>query len=258
MSIVFEIKLDGEHRQGEVTRDGELFFLDYDINFDIAAQEFGYKMTEAAWLYQRWQADLLNALLHKIPDGVIDNKAVALMSVEYAERVLPIFEPHLPKDKRARALLVASRGLIEGAVDEEHVKSLRRRFRSLGEFAEKRVIREDEGGVEAGLAAYHVAEIARSAIRELPVPNWFNTMQQKLLGIINSSQRAVAYEFCNAHGFETHSGIINQRTGMPRFPTSDEFQAAERSEAMWQVRRFVDVLEAIGQGRDWPDLKVTT
>ena len=58
MSIVFEIKLDGEHRQVEVTRDGELFFLDYDINFDIAAQEFGYKMTEAAWLHQRWQADL--------------------------------------------------------------------------------------------------------------------------------------------------------------------------------------------------------
>ena len=38
---------------------------------------------------------------------------------------------------------------------------------------------------------------------------------------------------------------------------SPEWQRARDVEVAWQIRRFVDVMEAIGQGFDWPDMKVT-
>jgi len=31
----------------------------------------------------------------------------------------------------------------------------------------------------------------------------------------------------------------------------------EKAETLWQIRRFVDCMEAVGQGFDWPDMKVT-
>jgi hypothetical protein len=38
---------------------------------------------------------------------------------------------------------------------------------------------------------------------------------------------------------------------------SAEWQKAHNTERAWQIRRFVDVMEAVGQGFDWPDMKVT-
>jgi hypothetical protein len=38
---------------------------------------------------------------------------------------------------------------------------------------------------------------------------------------------------------------------------SREWQQAHDAESAWQLRRFIDCMEAIGQGKDWPDLGAT-
>jgi hypothetical protein len=38
---------------------------------------------------------------------------------------------------------------------------------------------------------------------------------------------------------------------------SEEWLQAQAEETAWQIRRFVDVMEALGQGLDWPDMKAT-
>jgi hypothetical protein len=46
--------------------------------------------------------------------------------------------------------------------------------------------------------------------------------------------------------------VVSSDSGSP------EWQQAYDAERAWQVRRFVDCMEAIGQGKDWPDIGVTT
>jgi len=38
---------------------------------------------------------------------------------------------------------------------------------------------------------------------------------------------------------------------------TDLFISAKKAEEAWQLRRFVDCIEAVSQGFDWPDISVT-
>jgi hypothetical protein len=210
MSIVFEVTLDDQPVQLEITRDGELIFLDYNITHDLAALEFGYPDTDATELYAEWQESPVGAICYNLG---LDEDTLGSLAADWAEHVLPIFENTHQKDKRPRRAIEAARDFVAGKIDRAVLEKAR------------------EAASEAAWAAQAAAWAAGAT--------WAAWAAQAA-----SAQAATTAAKAAAWNASSNIG-------------SAEWQQARVIETAWQVRRFVDCMEAIGQGFDWPDIKVT-
>ena len=251
MSLIFERPLDGNQAQLEVTLDGKLIFLNCNIEHDLAALEFGYPETEATEIYAEWQRDPSSALIRTLARDDVDNETMALLAIEFAEHVLPIYKRWHPEKSGPRDLLDASRGVLLGQVSYREFMSLRRRLR-LGDGDSRRVIHRGEGAVRARMAAH----LASTAVVAAHKSTW--SVAEHTYGTAFHGQSAVAYDDCDQKNLSPTGEESGRGIGWARFHPSPEFQFASRAERAWQIRRFVDVMEAIGQGFDWPDIRVTS
>jgi hypothetical protein len=244
MSIVFEVTLDDQPVQLEITRDGELIFLDYNITHDLAALEFGYPDTDATKLYAEWQRDPSSTLIRTLARDDVDNETMVSLAIEFAEHVLPIYKRWHPKKSGPRDLLDASRGFLLGQVPYAEFMSLRRRLR-LGDGDSRRVIHRGEGAVRARMAAH----LASTAVVAAHKSTW--SVAEYTYGAAFHGQSAVAYDDCDQKNLSPTGEESGRGIGWTRFDPSPEFQWASQAERAWQIRRFVDCIEAIGQGLDW-------
>jgi hypothetical protein len=253
MSLVFEIEFDGETLQIEVTRGGELIFLDHDIKYDLGQIEFGYPKTDAAEIHESWREDRVGTLLTRLLPGEIEEKTIALIAIEWAEHVLPIFESFNKKSKRPRILLTASRDFVLGNMSHYNFTTLRKKLKDLGAGSARVSVGPSTGSILARRASYSAAKTATLAA--ILSPNAFIMAYD----VANLSQRAAAYDFCYLQGASAAGDPIRSQQGpygggVTIFKRSQEFVEAEKSETDWQIARFVDVMEAIGQGLDWPPI----
>jgi hypothetical protein len=253
MSVVFEVTLDDQPVQLEITHEGELIFLDYNITHDLAALEFGYPKTSAVFLYERWNAYPLDALLRDISRRSIHNQTIALLAADWAEHVLPIYERWHRGKQGPRDLVEASRAVLRGQIMRRDFMHIKRRLRRLGEGSRNRVIHRGEGAIRARLAAY---ELSTTVVAVFKNKNW--STFDHAHGVTRHAENAAAYDNCDQKDLSPTGEESGRGIGWVRFPPSPEFQFASQAERAWQIRRFVDVMEAIGQGLPWPDIKVTS
>jgi len=258
MSLVFERFLNGEPHEVEVTREGELIFPDYNIAHDQAALEFGYDHTDATRLKEEWDEYAVEALIYEVVGDRIEPKYMARIALEYAARSLPVEKRAHPGDDRAQNLLDASAEYLNGALDRQYLKALRTKLHGLGEHQNHRGSDSEMTAKMARMAAYLASGAAfhcdtgRSA-------NW-KLLLHNIFGAADKAAAAIAYDVCVAN--DTPAYVI-KKVGMSRGRKwrlrnkSDAFDDAIAVESAWQIRRFVDVMEAVGQGFDWPDIKVT-
>ena len=169
MSMVFTASYWGDEFQVEVTHDGDLVFLDYNIEHDEACLEFGYPRTSATILLERWR----------------DNPS----------------------------------------------QTIAEKFELTGE--QRRGFARD--------CWTHIVESAKK-------PAW--------TGMLPEAARELMNEAPNFTSVVGRAAWI-AGDGASENDDSPEFRAAYDAEVAWQLRRFIDVMEALERGENWPSLEAT-
>jgi hypothetical protein len=230
MSIVFEVTLDDQPVQLEITRDGELIFLDYNITHDLAALEFGYPDTDATKFYAKWQERPVGAICYNLG---LDKDTLRSLAADWAEHVLPFFELEYPEDKRPRLAIEAARDFVAGKIDRDAL--------------------DDAGMAARGATSRWPAQMAEEAELAAGAAFWVTAKLASESASEAASESAWAAEAAwAAQEAAWAAGAAWAAEAAARAETN-----RKAVETAWQVRRFVDCMEAIGQGFDWPDMKVT-
>jgi hypothetical protein len=169
MGLTFTANYWGDKFQVEVTRDGDLVFLDYDVEYDEACLEFSYPATSATKLLGRWRDNPSQTIVEK-------------------------FE--LVHEQRERFTRDCWTHIVESTKD----------------------------------------------------PAW--------TGLLPEAAREILAEAPNLTTVVGRAAWI-AGDGASENDDSQEFMAAYSAEVAWQLRRFIDVMEALERGEDWPPLEAT-
>jgi hypothetical protein len=257
MSLIFEITLNGEPHEIEVTRDGELIFLDYDIKYDEACLEFQYPDTEATRLQFAWRAAPVETLIYEIAGDSIERKHLARIAIEYAERVLWIEEKVHPKNPGVRNLLDASREYLLGTLSRRDFRALRMKMKYLGSSYVKHESDLKDSASKSRMSAHAASHVAILS-DEPRIGQKF--VLANVYHAATDAARAAAYYYCASTGMPsliTGREITHKGHSWRLRKESPSYETARASEGLWQLQRFVDVIEAVSQDLPWPPLEAT-
>jgi len=224
MSAILTAILDKKSFLVEITREGQIFFPNYNIEYDLAMAEFGEPETVAIRIYNRWNKHPTDPILNMLD---IEIKTIVLIAADWAEHVLPIFEKEHPNDPRPRNAIQAARHFLD--LDDEIGKI------ELIDLRESAMRAREDSATAAADAALAAAEAADTALEAKKVAAW---------GAMEASRVSQAAMEAAASDHTL------------RFD-STEWLTVFISEESWQARRFVDVMEALQAGKPWPPLKAT-
>lgn len=218
MSVIFTAQYKGERFQVEITRDGDLIFLDHDIEHDIAMAEFGDPETIAVRLSKKWQERPASVICKNLGLSISE---LAHLTIDWAETLLPVFEKTNRLDARLRNAIIYSRRLIEGKTTKDIADefALSARDTTFEYFGLKKQI---------AVAVHEASVVAALAY----------SLTQKLSPFDESSHiRRLRLSAIKASIAAGNVGGTVQRH--------------------WQIRRFVDCMEAVQAGKPWPPLEAT-
>lgn len=237
MSIITNATYSGETFEVEISHDGSLEFLDYNVTHDQAALEFGYPETNAVELLKKWNDDALFVIcvLTQIPINYI-----ARLALDWAEHVADAYAAYGYYDRggadKLVSILNSARRQI-GALEDEVANETILNLKVLQRGANEKL------GEHPDQIARHAAHATWSALAVLPASNRISDTQGRRMA-------STAAEHARSTKAEYAHLVLTER----RFMENEE---AKKKEELWQIRRFVDCMEAVGQGFDWPDMKVT-
>jgi hypothetical protein len=232
MSIITDATYRGETFEVEISHDGSLEFLNYNITHDQAALEFGYPVTVAINLLEAWNDDALFVIcvLTQIPINYI-----ARLALDWAEHVADAYTAYGYYDRggadKLVSILNSARRQI-GALEDEVTNETILNLKVLQRGANEKL------GEHPDQIARHAAHATWSALAVLPASNRISdTGGRRMASAAAERARSTKAEYI-------HLVLM-------------ENEEAAKKEELWQIRRFVDCMEAVGQGFDWPDMKVT-
>jgi len=215
----------------EVTRSGDLIFPDHDIEYDISMEEFGEPETTQLILYKHWKREAPSTLCWYFE---IDFKTMILLAADWAEHSMHVYADYI-HNKYEKGM---------------HLKSalevVREYAKSDFDFKFKSIVFQKDTYVHQ-LVSYQFYAPARDAARAV----WC---------VVNGS---LAPGADNARAtLEIASDTAAQAVGMydpglPQVfnPVTDPIKFEREQD--WQIRRFVDVMEALQAGKTWPSLGAT-
>jgi len=210
----------------EVTRDGDLLFLDRDMEYETAFAAMGGH-SAASEMLERWRQYPMEIVVQNLG---IHSDILALIVLDCAEHVLPIYEEAHPKDERLGKALKVSRGYL---LDNKL------RLKTIGIDVDRELMnyiymtRDIIEGVKqyftTGQAesVQRVAECVKDAIDFARTLSNSRASASIALGKARIARADVAAPF-----------IMDQTE-------SSIWKSAMAQEQAWQVRRVVDVMHAL-------------
>jgi hypothetical protein len=172
-----------------------------------------------------------------------------LLISDYVEHVIDLYELEHDGDRMVRDIVDLSRMFVVGNVGLEVVGSARVKA---GRFVSKAEEDDSTSDFTADEAVAASAEWLGLAV-EASAPDSphqvvdINKMANWCAARARNAAAAAVVGLSDRDGGEVWGEDFR----------SKEHELAYKEEAMWQIRRFVDCMEAIGQGKGWPDMKVT-
>jgi hypothetical protein len=221
MSVIVMADYQGEPFEAEVFHDGHIEFPERELQFEQAMEEFTNLDSAVVKLDRLWEESPTEVIFYNME---LPKKSCVLLVADYAEHVIHIYEDRYPDDLRPRKAIEATRKFVAGRINS---KTLGKAVRA-AETAERAAYAAATG---AAWAATESARAAAEAAKASESSAWE-------LAVSLSAARAAAWN-------------------VSRDRDSSKQQQARDVEKAWQVRRFVDVMEAVGQDLPWPPMEAT-
>ena len=213
----FDIKIDD---------DLDINFLDYDIQYDQAAYEFGYSRTPAIDLLERWGKNPVEMIIRYF--GLSRNQVV-LLAADWAEHVWPIFHKHFPHDKRVREAIIAARKSANSDLNKQSTEAAW--YNAMKAINETDTYDNNGGAMYAASSARDVAHASFSD------DGWWGLSE------------STSWYALHAVGHEASTGKI-----AIDYPGTVAYEA----EKAWQVRHGLNVVKYVqGKRSDWPSVEVS-
>jgi hypothetical protein len=235
MSVVLDATYAGEAFEVEVFHDGHIEFPGRNLQHEQAMAEFTDSESAVLQLYGRWKKLPTDAILDHLE---LPEDSIPRLVADYAEHVLHFYEEVHQGDHRPRDAIEAARKFVAGEVDLVTMTKA-------GEAARaSRAVLESPAAWNAVEVTWNAVKVADWAARAAPGSWAAEAVISEAKSAVKNAKDAVA---CHASPGRT---LLQRGSRL-------EWQQAHNAEVAWQVRRFVDCMEALGQGFDWPDIKVT-
>lgn len=223
MSTLLTATYEGNEYKIELDRDGNFFFVDYDIDYDLAMMEFGEPQTKAIIFRDKLKKSPVDCLIEYFG---LDIDSMVMLAADFAEHVLYRQSQIYGEESIVYKLDVKSIFLARNWKSNDI---------SLRDFGEH--IDDSSAFAKTG----HPASWAlRAALRAKVQPV---AEKQKL-----DEKTASAAQWAA----ECSLDLARWDDERSRFDDS-----LEEKEKQWQIRRFIDCISAIRSGKPWPPLSAT-
>lgn len=246
MSAIFKIRVPG-HGPGhniEITREGKMFYIDHDIEYDISMVEFGEPPSVFMHLLEDWNYDSIGFADKEL---LISGIRMRRLSFDWACHVMWAYKKFFPNDD---TLELAAKEL-----------SLYFSHKSKGKSSSYSRNESLNASAKLSIKAHLNARNLRSAYSPGPYVGVEPILPPHAAAFAAEAMTSVASNFASLSTVSRYAcsaaaigEVIVSEPGSFRTPGLDE---ARRHELAWQIRRLVDVGEAWNNGRRWPPLEAT-
>jgi hypothetical protein len=256
MSVIITATYQGETFDVEVFHDGHIEFPDRDLRHEQAMAEFTDSGSAVTKLYDLWKESPMSVLFEIF--GVSKNSNPSFLdmlrlSVDCVKHVLHLCDEYRYSGADAVESVIGILCVsIEKGLDLEAIEAaVKNDFDSVNRIAV--LVRREEhdqntptftpSGSVAAATEWFISAIENrhtSYLTSLRLLSW---------GVSLAAEAAATDAAADA--------VDDLPFDVDIDTDSDEWLQAQAEETAWQIRRFVDVMEAIGQGFDWPDMKAT-
>jgi len=231
MSAIIDATYEGETFEVEIFHDGHIEFPGRNLQHEQAMAEFTDSESAVLRFYNLWKESPTKVIFENLE---LPENSIPRLAADYAEHILYLYENKYRGDLRPRNAINAARKFVAGEIDRPTLEKA------------AWVAEAAAGRKAAGAAAAWVAEAAADSAAAAAA--W--------------AAARVAVDAADAVEAAWAAGAAARAAWAAAYNVSSEadspeWQQARDVEVAWQIRRFVDVMEAIGQGFDWPDMKVT-
>jgi len=232
MSVIITAAYQGETFDVEIFHDGHIEFPDRDLRHEQAMAEFTDSESAVIQFRDFWKKSPIHVIAASL--WVVDDPFVVFMA-DCAEHVLPILKKDYPDLSGPKRALDIARKIAFGGLDEKK-KALLLQELSVLSFAVDNMARQWVTHKRASSTAlWAVAEVA-----DVKQSVW------SIYDPVNSEES----EMC------VYAAENAEKAAVKNASFANQKRAGDRERA-WQVRRFVDIMEALGKGKPWPPFKRT-
>jgi hypothetical protein len=239
MSVIVDATYAGEAFEVEVFHNGHIEFPGRNLQHEQAMAEFTDSESAVMKLYDMWKESPTKVIFENLE---LPENSVPRLAADYAEHVQHLYEREYEKDRRIRDVIEATRKFVAGEIDELALEKARAAALAAEVAAEAAWVAALAAG---GWAAVETAARA-AASTSARAAVWAAVMAAG----VGVAEHAVASTSARAAAWAAAYSVSSD-------DYSPKWHRAFDIERAWQIRRFVDAMEAIGQGFDWPDIKVT-
>lgn len=220
----------------EITRSGDLLFPNADIEYDLAMAEFGEQKTPEIDLYEKWKVCDATVIVRKLFN--IDSNTLVLFAADCADHVLHLFESYSQGNMRARYALESIRYFVGS-----EAMDLTKNILSPGDLRGILLFMWSEINKDTSQPAYAASQALLSVARatygaDLQLAQVTSAWQDEVVNSILAARKAAGY----------HASV--------KMPPK-KFLLAVESERLWQIRRFIDIMESNRAKKPWPPLGAT-
>lgn len=243
MSVVATATFKGDTFEIEITDDGELIFLNHDINYDLAMMEFGEKLTTAVKIRNSWMLFPPQTIFEYIIDINKNKEFIYRLLADYVDHPMCIYENTINEgdinehDYDPRDTIKTIRLFLDGKKEYKDIAKA---------HAYSLTVAESLHWSPEAMAVFGTEDLSDFVLNTKEIIN--DKIKKK------STIRAITLA-------ERAAKTIGMAAA-PEYDLDDEeapedFHRAFDRECEWQVRRFVACMKALQAGMPWPPLEYT-
>jgi len=222
MSAFFKVPLDGELREVEISRSGEMSFSgDVDqLEYDLAFAAMGGNKSEILNFWDEWQGTPISIIINPLQFNIMPRHLVCL-AADWAEHALELFKKRHPSETRPIEAIVALRKFVDGEIDKN--------------------------------AFDEIALRARDSVFDYRPPDRY------IVSAAHEATMVASFLYIMEHNnYNIEFKYEQMKTAIRTVSLNSDTETGGRVKpGNWQIRRFVHVMENLQTGKPWPRVEET-